>query len=160
MSKCDGPGDLPRPEQVGVRLARRRPPATSVSVWSTKTGTSRSLRMNVGFGAVTGVRRQRRQRRTGPAAAVHEEAVVDVHERVHRVDVRHDATGRLRLAGGEQRRRREAAEERRRVVDERLAGLGEDVVRVAVAGMRQRRVPHRVAGCREATRSRNRRGGT
>ena len=84
------------------------------------------------------------------AAAVHQEAVVDVHERVHGVDVGDQTTGRLRLAGGDQALGLQPAEHHRRVVADRLAGLGEHVVRVAVTGMGERPVPHGIAARRQA----------
>ena len=88
--------------------------------------------------------RRLRQGRTRDVAAVHQEAVIDVHERVRRVDVGDEAPGRLRLADGEQTIGAQPTQHRRGLVTDRLTRLREHVVGVAVTRVGQRRVPHRI----------------
>src|SRR5262249_60264926 len=76
-----------------------------------------------------------------PAAAVDEEAVVDVRDRVDRVDVVHEPEGRLRLPDRDHALRLEVAERvRPGWRTDRLRGLREHVVREAIAGMMERPV--------------------
>ena len=77
----------------------------------------------------------------GAATAVHEEAVIDLRGRMDGIDVRDHAERRLRLADGDDALHLERAERTRaRGLADRLACLRVDVVREAVAGMRERTV--------------------
>ena len=67
------------------------------------------------------------------AATVDEEAVVDVFQRLHRVDVGDQPARRLRLPRRDDPGGREPSEQGRGVVADPGAGGGEDVVGVAVA---------------------------
>src|ERR1700689_5180932 len=71
-------------------------------------------------------------RRCGNRAADRDEAAERVTDRLDRVDVRDQPERRLRVAHADHPGRLEAAQQRRGVVPDRLGGLGEDVVRLAV----------------------------
>ncbi len=75
-----------------------------------------------------------------PARLCSRYPVVDVDERVDGVDVGRQPEGRLRFAVAEHLLRLQPAEDRAGRLPHRLAGLGEDVVRVAVTGVGQRLV--------------------
>ncbi len=80
----------------------------------------------MGVGAGNGTRGSGRlgERRAGAEAAVHEEAVVDLVDRLDRVDVGDEATRRLRFTGRDQPLRLEPAEHlRTSVVPDPRAGL-------------------------------------
>ena len=82
------------------------------------------------------------ERRAGAEAAVHEEAVVDLVDRLDRVDVGDETARRLRFTGRDQSLRLESTEHLRTgVVPDPRAGLTEDVVRVAVSRVDERAVP-------------------
>ena len=104
--------------------------------------------MNVGDGGVTVGSGDCGQRCSRRAATVHEVAVVRVRDRMDRVDVGDEPARRLRLTDAEHPLRVQAAEDLLGVGADRPGGLGEDVVRVAVAGMRQRSVARLVAARR------------
>ena len=132
--------DLPQPELGGVGLAGGEYCYRSVGL---------GLEDEHGHVEIRADRRGRRAGERRPAVpgtaaragrdpAVHEEAVVDVHERMHGVDVGDQAERRLRFAGA---RSTSSASARagpcRGGSPERLPGLREDVVREAVAGVRR-----------------------
>ena len=98
--------------RVGAPARELRTPTTSLSVWMSRTG----RRCRCGRSSVRR-RSSRRCRppcpartsgRPGRAAAVHEEAVERLRERLHAVEVGHERERRLRLAGRDARARARA----------------------------------------------------
>ena len=115
----------------------------SFSVCTSKTGTVVSVRRMAltpaeragDVGVLPGGRAE-----AGRTAAVHEEAVELLRERLHPVDVGDQCERRLRLADREHPLRLEVAESRG-TAPERTGDLGVDVERVRVARVLQRAVP-------------------
>ena len=69
-----------------------------------------SLRIVVGFGRrIVGLRRLG-EWSAGAKLAVHQEALVDVRDRLHRIDICHEASSGLRLTGRNQRVRLQATQ--------------------------------------------------
>ena len=119
--------------------------ATSVSVWMSSTGAAWSVRKMLGVPliepAMSAYLPGRDERKPDRAAAVHEETVERVRERLHAVVVGDERERRLRLARGEQPLRLRATQARAGA--ERARDLRVDVEREAVAGMFERAVARR-----------------
>ena len=118
----------------------------SPSVWMSMTGASWSVRKIVGpaperVGDADRLARPD-EREAGAAAAVDEEGVEGLRQRLHAVVVGDHRERRLRLAGGDDPLGPQAAE--RVAGPERPADLGVDVERVAVTRVLERAVARRV----------------